>query len=102
MPSEHAPGGSISAPATTACAAWRQDIQILRRTFAKDPKLAVKKTTVRDVPLLYWTAASWGAAIAVSKDDPEMIADQSDRGSFDRPGIRHSTRITTPARSTTS
>ncbi len=43
----------------------------------EDPKLAVKKTIARDVPLLYWTAASWGAAIAVSKDDPEMIADQS-------------------------
>jgi predicted anti-sigma-YlaC factor YlaD len=42
----------------------------------QDPKLAVRKTVARDVPLLYWTAASWGAAIAVSKDDPEMIADQ--------------------------
>jgi predicted anti-sigma-YlaC factor YlaD len=39
-------------------------------------KVAVKKTTVRDVPLLYWTAVSWGAAISVSKDNPEMIADQ--------------------------
>jgi predicted anti-sigma-YlaC factor YlaD len=42
----------------------------------QDPKQAVRKTTARDVPLLYWTAASWGAAIAVSKDDPEMVADQ--------------------------
>jgi predicted anti-sigma-YlaC factor YlaD len=42
----------------------------------QDPKIAVRKTTVRDVPLLYWTATSWGAAIAVSKDNPELVADQ--------------------------
>jgi predicted anti-sigma-YlaC factor YlaD len=41
-----------------------------------DPKAAVLKATVKDVPLLYWTAASWGAAISISKDDPEMISDQ--------------------------
>jgi predicted anti-sigma-YlaC factor YlaD len=41
-----------------------------------DPKTAVRKAVVKDVPLLYWTAVSWGAAISVSKDDPEMIADQ--------------------------
>jgi predicted anti-sigma-YlaC factor YlaD len=40
------------------------------------PKESLRKTTVRDVPLLYWTAASWGAAIALSKDNPEMVADQ--------------------------
>jgi predicted anti-sigma-YlaC factor YlaD len=28
------------------------------------------------VALLYWTAASWGAVIAISKDTPDMIADQ--------------------------
>lgn len=28
-----------------------------------------------DVPFLYWAAASWGAAISVSLDDPEMLAD---------------------------
>lgn len=30
-----------------------------------------------DVPLLYWTAAAWGAAIAMKKDDPELLADLS-------------------------
>jgi predicted anti-sigma-YlaC factor YlaD len=40
------------------------------------PKKAVHVTTKRDVPLLYWTAASWGAAISVSKDDPELVGDQ--------------------------
>ena len=29
----------------------------------------------RDVPLLYWTAVSWGAAIALAKDDPDLIKD---------------------------
>jgi predicted anti-sigma-YlaC factor YlaD len=42
----------------------------------QDPKTAVRKMGPKDVPLLYWTAASWGAAISVSKDNPEMIADQ--------------------------
>ncbi len=42
----------------------------------QEPKSAVRKTLVRDVPLLYWTATSWGAAIALSKDNPEMVADQ--------------------------
>ncbi len=28
-----------------------------------------------DVPLAYWGAAAWGAAIALSKDDPEAVAD---------------------------
>jgi len=42
----------------------------------RDPKAVVRKTGPKDVPLLYWTAVSWGAAISVSKDDPEMIADQ--------------------------
>ncbi len=41
-----------------------------------DAAAAVAATTVEEVPFLYWTAASWGAAIAISKDDPEMVADQ--------------------------
>ena len=39
------------------------------------PKQAVARTTVRDVPLLYWTAVSWAAAISLSKDKPDMIAE---------------------------
>jgi predicted anti-sigma-YlaC factor YlaD len=42
----------------------------------ENAKAAVRKTELKDVPLLYWTAVSWGAAISISKDDPEMIADQ--------------------------
>jgi predicted anti-sigma-YlaC factor YlaD len=40
-----------------------------------DPESAVKTASEKDVPLLYWTAASWGLAISASKDDPEMLAD---------------------------
>ena len=43
----------------------------------EDPRAAMRKVTADDVPLLYWTAASWGAAISISKDDPELIADQA-------------------------
>ena len=41
-----------------------------------DPKSAVAVTDRKDVPFLYWTAASWGSAISVSKDEPDLIADQ--------------------------
>ena len=43
--------------------------------FRKDPLAAIPLTTARDVPLLYWTAAAWGAAIADSKDRPDIVAD---------------------------
>lgn len=36
---------------------------------------ALRRTRQSDVPLLYWTAASWAAAIAVLKDNPDLIAD---------------------------
>lgn len=42
----------------------------------ENAKAALRKTGPKDVPLLYWTAVSWGAAISISKNDPEMIADQ--------------------------
>jgi len=44
-------------------------------SLRQDPKGAAQMASLRDVPLLYWTAASWGAAIAISKDNPELIAD---------------------------
>ena len=46
--------------------------QALRR----DPRQAVLVAKASDVPLLYWTAASWGLAISLSKDNPDLIADQ--------------------------
>jgi predicted anti-sigma-YlaC factor YlaD len=41
----------------------------------RQPVAAVRACTVDDVPLLYWTAASWAAAISLSKDNPTLIAD---------------------------
>ena len=36
---------------------------------------AVKKLNKRDVPLAYWSAVSWAAAVSDSKDNPDLIAD---------------------------
>jgi len=46
------------------------------QTLRKNPKVAVKSAKVGDVPLLFWTAAAWGSAISVSKDDPALVSDQ--------------------------
>jgi predicted anti-sigma-YlaC factor YlaD len=47
----------------------------LEQRLLIDPDSAVANTTLEDVPLLYWTAASWGAAISRGKDRPDLIAD---------------------------
>ncbi len=39
----------------------------------QDIAAALTRTRKRDVPLLYWTAASLGLAISSSKGDPEMV-----------------------------
>ncbi len=46
------------------------------KVLRANPKNAVLAATKADVPLLYWTAASWGSAISLSKDNPDLIADQ--------------------------
>jgi predicted anti-sigma-YlaC factor YlaD len=40
-----------------------------------NPKAAVEKMRKDDVPLLYWAAVSWAAAISVAKDHPDFVAD---------------------------
>lgn len=42
------------------------------RTDAPNALSAMKK---RDVPLLYWTAAAWAGEIALSKENPDAVAD---------------------------
>ena len=42
----------------------------------QDPQTAAKQATRKEVSLLYWTAASWGLAITMSKNEPALIADQ--------------------------
>jgi predicted anti-sigma-YlaC factor YlaD len=44
-------------------------------TLRADPRAAVRACTVADVPLLYWTAASWAAAISIKKDRADLIAE---------------------------
>jgi len=46
-----------------------------RDAVQKNPE-AVAMISKADVALLYWTAASWGAAISISKDKPDLVADQ--------------------------
>jgi len=39
-----------------------------------EPVEALATASVEDVPLLYWTAVAWAAAISLGKDDPAIIA----------------------------
>jgi predicted anti-sigma-YlaC factor YlaD len=55
-------------------------LEISHKGFAdalrQDPVAAARTASIKDVPLMYWTAAAWGAAISLSKDDPQLIGDQ--------------------------
>lgn len=46
------------------------------QALAQEPKTAVLKAQKSDVPLLYWTAVAWAAAISLSKDQPARVAEQ--------------------------
>jgi tetratricopeptide (TPR) repeat protein len=44
--------------------------------LAKDPDAAVKRIkNKKDVELVYWTAASWGGAISLGRDKPNIVVD---------------------------
>lgn len=43
--------------------------------LVQDPEAAVQRLGPKDLDLMYWTAASWGAAIALGQDRPELTAD---------------------------
>ena len=47
----------------------------LRERLMQDPKVALAKTVKADVPDLYWTAAAWGSAISLGKDQMDLVAD---------------------------
>ena len=47
----------------------------LRQNLMSDPKAALAKTVKKDVPDLYWTAAAWGSAISLGKDQMDLVAD---------------------------
>ncbi len=45
------------------------------RQLRADSRLAVAALPVSDVPLLYWTGASWAALIGLSKDQPDLLGE---------------------------
>ncbi len=45
-------------------------------SLRSNPAMAAALARKADVPLLYWTAAAWGSAISLSKDDPGLVAEQ--------------------------
>ena len=54
------------------------DVRFGEKTSAalmQNPEVVVAKARAADVPLLYWTAASWGSAIALGIDRPELAID---------------------------
>ena len=47
------------------------------KALRETPGEAVRRiNSAKEVPWLYWTAASWGEAISLSKDNPDLIAEQ--------------------------
>ncbi len=46
-----------------------------RAQLREHPNAAVKGCRRDEAGLLYWTAVSWAAAISISKDDPNLVAD---------------------------
>jgi predicted anti-sigma-YlaC factor YlaD len=45
------------------------------QSLRSKPESAVTAIRVSEVPILYWTAAAWGSAITISKNDPDLVAD---------------------------
>jgi predicted anti-sigma-YlaC factor YlaD len=45
------------------------------RALHVEPRRGVAALPASEVPLLYWTAASWAGLIALSKDSPERLAE---------------------------
>ena len=45
------------------------------QALLQNPETALKKAQKADVPLLYWSAAAWGAAISLGIDRPDLAVD---------------------------
>jgi predicted anti-sigma-YlaC factor YlaD len=46
-----------------------------RETLRRDPQAAAALLRASDVPLVYWTAVAWAAAISQAKDEPNLVGD---------------------------
>jgi predicted anti-sigma-YlaC factor YlaD len=53
------------------------DFPGFRQALRKDPQAALARTRREHVPLMFWTALAWGAAMSLSKEDAELTADQA-------------------------
>ena len=77
------------------------DFPGFRAALRKDHKSALAPLRRKHVPLLYWTANAWGAAIALSKDDSELSADQNlAEARLVAPTMTFSTAVSPPYRPT--
>jgi hypothetical protein len=47
----------------------------IKTKLLSDPGPALAKAEKKDVPMLYWTAASWGSAISLAIDKPDIVID---------------------------
>lgn len=52
----------------------RLDSAAATQALRGDPARALEATTREDVPLLYWTAVAWAAAISLGKDNPRLLS----------------------------
>lgn len=50
------------------------DIKDFEAALKKNPKTTLAGLEKETVPLLYWTAAAWAAAVAIDKDDASLAA----------------------------
>jgi predicted anti-sigma-YlaC factor YlaD len=55
--------------------ALEQRFKGISQALVRDPEAALRKAQAKDVELLYWTAASWGSAIALAPDRPDLLID---------------------------
>ncbi|MBI2406762.1 MAG: hypothetical protein HYV19_00480 [Gemmatimonadetes bacterium] len=53
------------------------DIPGFRERIMSDADGTLTKATKKDVPLLYWTAAAWGGALAIDVNDSELAIRQT-------------------------
>jgi len=51
------------------------DYKGITKQLSLSPDSAAARVGVKAVPLLFWTAAAWGSAISLGKDQPELVAD---------------------------
>ena len=53
------------------------DVPGFRDKLATDADATLAKLSTRHVPLLYWTAAAWAAALAIDVNDPDLATKQT-------------------------